>query len=213
MAMPPLTLENIKHFIDDIPHQELSNVCTNGDLQELSSSNGAPLVVQGKPSNVRIGWHLNETNQIDGIFLRIYNNEYLQAWKILPDQNMDEPYQLTVTPQHTTLSKTIFIHATLSKEIFDQCAGVHHKKTIVFQAEHLQHPDQIRDFFAKNQDMLPDSIRQRGFPEVPPKKHIDGKGPAAPKSDNTYLYIAGALLFVFGIAFVAKRYFAAPKEV
>jgi len=210
----PLTLANIKQHIDDVPYQALAKICSNEALQTLASPNGAKLDVQGKHSNVRIDWHRDaQTNTIDGIFFRVHNNEYIQAWRIIKDQDFDEPYLITITHQHTTPSKIMFIHQGAAEQIFEQCVGASHEDPIAFEAEDLQDPGQIQAFFAKNQDMLPDSIRQRVFPQAPPKKPIDGKDPAAPKSDNSYLYIAGALLLVLGIAFVAKRYFAAPREV
>ena len=216
MERLPLTLTNIQPHVSSVAYDALSKVCDDSVIGELSSPGGIPAVVQGSPSRVQMDWHTDESDQINGIFLCVYNDSLIQAWKILKDSSDSDFFEITILtkPRMYTGTSTPMLHVTLANQTFERCAGTRHEEDVQFNfaAEHLQNPEQIQDFFKHNQAMLPETLRRSLFPSKVEHKHREPppKKPSSPSSsnNNNYLYIAGGIFLFLSIAYLAKRAFA-----
>jgi len=204
----PFTLENIQPRISDIVYQQLADKVSNVDLQELSSPEGRNYIDRGALFNAQIRWHRDETDAIDGIFLRIFDQQTIQAWKCLRDQDFDLPYELTVTSMHTTSTKIMLIHQTRAEQLFAPLALPKSEDSATFDipVETLKKPMEIRGFFGKNREMLPDSIREAISPCLRPPKD-----PLLPGRKPNYARIGVVLLLILGVAYVVKRSFTQSK--
>ena len=204
----PFTLENIQPRVSDVVYQQLAAKVSDEDLQELSSPEGRNYIDRGTLCNVQIGWHRDETDAINGIFLRIFDQQTIQAWKCLRDQDYDLPYELTVTAMHTTPTTIMFIHQTRAKQLFDPLALPESEDSATFNipAETLKNPEIIRGFFGKNREMLPDSIREAISPCLKPPEDL-----ARPRRKPNFTRIGLVLLLVIGVAYVVKRSFTQSK--
>ena len=211
MEKLPLTLTNIKPHVSSVAYDALVKVCDDSVIGELSSPGGIPAVVQGSPSRIQMDWHTDESDQINGIFLCVYNNSLIQAWKILGSDFSE--ITITTTPLYTGTSDKV-LHVTLANQTFEHCVGAPHEDVVQFNftAEQLQHPDQIQAFFKRNQAMLPETLRQSLFPSKVEHKHREPspRKHSSPSSsnNNNYLYIAGGIFLFLSIAYLAKRAFA-----
>ncbi len=204
----PFTLENIQPRVSDVVYQQLEARVSNADLQELSSPEGRNYMDRGTLCNVQIGWHRDETDTIDGIFLRIFDQKTIQAWKCLKDQDYDLPYELTVTAMHTTPLTIMLLHQTRAKQLFAPLALPKSEDSATFDipVETLKTPEEIRAFFGKNREMLPDSIREVISPCVKPPEDPPQRG----RKPNV-MRIGIVLLLIIGVAYVVKRSFTQSK--
>lgn len=216
MERLPLTLTNIQPYVSSVAYAALSKVCDDRLLQQLSHPDGILVVNERISSRVHMEWHTDETDRINGIILCVYNNEYLEAWKILTESSDGESSQIIVTtkPLYTNTSPLV-LHVSLANQIFSRCVGTPHEKPVAFNftAETLEHPEQIQAFFGRNQEMLPEILRASLFPpKVERKMH---RAPSRPQdssspssSNNQYIYIVGGILLLLSLAYLAKRTFA-----
>ncbi len=211
MERPFLTLTNIKPHVSSVAYDALSKVCDDSVIGELSSPGGVPAVVQGSPSRVQMDWHTDESDQINGIFLCVYNDSLIQAWQIL-GSDLSE-ITITTKPLYTGISNPM-LHVRLANETFERCVGDRHAEDVQFNftAEQLQNPYQIQAFFKRNQAMLPETLRQSLFPSKVEHKHREPspRKHSSPSSsnNNNYLYIAGGIFLFLSISYLAKRAFA-----
>lgn len=154
MERLPLTLTNIQPHVSSVAYDALSKVCDDRALEQLSSPGGIPAVVQGSPSRVQMDWHTDESDQINGIFLCVYNNSLIQAWKILNGSSASDFSEITIltSPRKYTGILTPMLHVTLANKTFERCVGDRHAEDVQFNftAEQLQNPDQIQAFFKRN---------------------------------------------------------------
>ena len=204
MATPSLTLDNIQQYISDVTYAALEKVCDDDTLQALSKPQGCNIEVEGKPSNVRMGWHRDQDDQITGLFLRIYNARQIEAYTL----RVNSYDNLTVTGIHTTLASNRLIHVSKAGQIFACLSGDSHVEDIQFEVEDLKTPEQIQAFFQKSPDMLPSPLREQLFPSTPPKplkKPVSQDGPSN-------FFIATVLLGILCAAYVAKQYFGKTKQ-
>jgi len=204
----PFTLENIQPRVSDVVYQQLATRVSNEDLQELSSPGGRNYIDRDTLCNVQIGWHRDEADTIDGIFLRIFDHQTIQAWKCLRDQDYDLPYELTVTAMHTTPTKIMLIHQTRAKQLFAPLELPKSEDSATFDipAASLNTPEEIRAFFGKNREMLPDSIREAISPCVKPPEDP----PQGGRKPNI-VRIGIMLLLILGVAYVVRKSLAQPK--
>jgi len=204
----PFTLENIQPRVSDVVYQQLADRVSNEDLQELSSPGGRNYIDRGKLCNVQIGWHRDEANTIDGIFLRIFDQQTIQAWKCLRDQDYDLPYELTVTAMHTTPTTIMLIHQTRAKQLFAPLELPKSEDSATFDipAASLKTPEEIKAFFGKNREMLPDSIREAISPCVKPPEDPPQRG-----RKLNVMRLGVVLLLVLGVAYVVRRSLTQPK--
>lgn len=212
MERLPLTLTNIQPHVSSVAYDALVKVCDDSVIGELSSPEGIPTVVQGSPSRIQMDWHTDESDQINGIFLCVYNDSLIQAWQILGSNFLE--ITITTIPLYTGISDKA-LHVTLANETFERCVGTRHEEDVQFNftAEQLQNPEQIQDFFKHNQAMLPETLRQSLFPSKVEHKrresspHRPKTPPYSSSSNNHYYYILGAFLFL-SVAYLANRFFA-----
>ena len=204
----PFTLENIKPRVSDVVYQQLALKVSDADLRELSSPEGRNYMDRGELCNAQIRWHRDETDEIDGIFLRIFDHQAIQAWKCLKDQDFDLPYELTVTSMHTTATKIMFIHQTRAKQLFDPLLLEKSEDSATFDipVDTLKTPEEIRGFFGKNREMLPASIREVVSPCLKPPE-----GLPRPRRKPNFIRIGLVLLLIVGVAYVVKRSFTQSK--
>lgn len=207
MAMPSLSLETIQPHVSTVAYNALAKVLDDKQITLLSQKGGINRVYQRHPANIQLEWHLNQANQINGIFLRIYTADLITAYKILNERDDLESSSITIikAPPFTKVS-ALNLHTYLAETIFGDCLGESCGAPEHFTAQQLENPDQIQAFFAKNQEMLPPSIRKSYFPT--PKPSPRGKSPSAPEKSYNYLYLAGAVLLFLGTVCIAKKYFA-----
>ena len=198
MALPALTLANINQR-GTPGYEHLPRHLTDERLAALSSPAGRNITYESHAGNIRMGWHLDQEGRIDGLFIRVHNENTLQAWKILNDQNFDQPCELTVTQLHTTPSIKILYMVRDFRELYGRCASEAQDQEVAFAlaADALQNPEQIRTFFGKNRDMLPDSIRDAISPLPRPPQN------AQPRS-MTHTIIGASLLLCL-MTFVARK--------
>ena len=204
MCAQALTLENIRPHIPDAFYQPLLGVFDTQPqlLQNLSNEEGISVIIEGKSSNVRMEWHQTKKGVINGIFLRIYTKTYLEAYVI---SNKFEHREIVVIDHHTEVRANQIIHEQAAQKLFEKCTGEAHANPIHFNVQHLQHPEQVQDFFKKHPGTLPEPLRGQLFPKpVSPKPQ---EKPEEPESSRCYLYVGGALLLTLGALFVVKKYF------
>ena len=216
MAMPPLTLANIQPHLSDIAYKALAEVYDDDKLEQLSKPEGLNLEVEKLPSNVRMGWHRDQADSITGIFLRIYSQEFLQAYTFSqfndPDVGLKKQVDyLVVINQFTTPYMDKVINKQEADRIFACLTGDPHKEAIDFQVQPQETPEVIQNFFQTSPTMLPSPLREQLFPE-PPKSLKKEKGEANSSNETSYFYIAGGLLLLLGAAYIAKQYFGKSKQ-
>lgn len=159
-------------------------------LKELSS--GFSMEVNGNPTEFRIGWHRDETDKIQGLFLRIYNQNSITAYRYT---NSIEMISIE-NHQTTTSSSNVIAFFSMLQPLITQPNIKDHPRKPTCQIEHLGHPEKIQDFFKNNPDMLPQPVRDKVFPSTLSSK---------------YIYLIGGLILTIGVIYLAKKYFKNPK--
>lgn len=213
MALP-LTLANIQKHVSSVTYEQLTKVCDDPLLTELSSEEGISRTYQGALANVRMGWYRDETDTITGLFIRVHTQDMIVASVLKEDGTLDE---LIITQHFTNLSEGVLLHVTKARQQFEVLQSAEHDKEIVFHLDALKEIPTIQAFFAKSREMLPEPYRTTLLP-LPPKpleedplKPRDPHDPKPASNDYHYFYIGGALLAILGIAYLAKKVLAKPQ--
>jgi hypothetical protein len=212
MALP-LTLVNIQNHVSIVTYEQLAKVCDDPLLTQLSSEEGISRTYQGALANVRMGWYRDETDTINGLFIRVHTQNMIVASVLKEDGNLDE---LIITQQFTNLSEDVLLHVTKARQQFEVLQSAKHDEEIVFHLDALKEIPTIQAFFAKSREMLPEPYRTDllPLPQKPLENPLQPRDPHGPKpasNDYNYLYIGGALLAILGIAYLAKRVVAKPQ--
>ena len=102
----------------------------------------------------------------------------------------------------------MLIHQTRAKQLFAPLELPKSKDSATFDipAAKLIPPEEIRGFFGKNCDMLPDSIREAVYPSLKTPEDLP-----RPRRKPNFMCIGLVLLLVIGVANVVKRSFAQSK--
>lgn len=207
MSDPVFNLSNIRQYYlgeYDTIFPKIKETLNDPDLQELSGK-GKKVQYESQEGIAQMGWHKDSAGHINGVFVLVYNKDTFQIWKAINNDDLKQPYALTVTQDHTTLETAKWgLTVNQYEDIFNRCIATPHTADVKYSLspEHLKEPQAIKQFCGNNPLMLPPSIRNHFFPKKKPGNFVN-------HPDRIYVYLA-VFLLVAGIVKFAEKMFKKP---
>lgn len=201
MSIPKLTLNSVKSHISLDTYNVLESYCNDSLLAELSSPNGISRIYKGVNVNVRMGWHRDEANIISGLFMRIYGNNFIEASIITKDSNKRD---ISIDQHDTFEFPTSLIDSSEAERLFAVLNSEHGEKEIIkLEIENIKKTEEIKAFFMKNQDMLPESFKEKIFPKPCPNPT-----PSNETNNGQNFFIITIVVIIAGVIVVSAKYFS-----
>ncbi len=205
--MSELTFATVKPVISASAFQQLISRFSNKDLQELSSPEGGTLA---KEHNVQMGWHTDETGEVDGIFLRRFIGDSMGVCTWLKNDTLQKPYEWTIVSRYVSPSKALMIprifadHAhtgriemaiPLTVPRFSDSEVPRRLKLLPKPGETTDIPPRGRDTDAKHTPSSPDQSRT----------------PSPTRKNYNFTKICVSILLTSMVLYTVKKFFVQPK--
>lgn len=204
--MSALTLATIKPVISGAAFQQLTQIFTEEDLQELSSSDGRTLA---KEHNVQMGWHTDKAGEVDGVFLRMFIGDTMQVCTWLKDDTLLKPYEWKIASRYVSPSKALMVPRAFANYVLTDRIG-----TVA--------PLTVTRFSGRE---IPKSLRLIPNPEatdIPPRgRDTDAKhSPSSPDRSRTpsptrkkynFTRIGVSILLTSMVLYAVKKFFVKPS--
>lgn len=206
--MSELTLATVKPVISGPAYQQLTRMFTDKDLQELSSSEGRTL---DQEHNVQMGWHTDETGEVDGVFLRMLTGDSMQVCTWLKNDTLQKPYEWTIASRYVPPSKALMIPS-----IFADYAHTGRIETVV--------PLTVTRFSDRRE--VPQRLKLLPKPkatDIPPRGRLDtdakhspsspgrSRTPSPTRKNYNFTKIGVSILLTSMVLYAVKKFFVKPK--
>ncbi|NRA90191.1 MAG: hypothetical protein HRU43_03560 [Simkaniaceae bacterium] len=135
-------------------------------LRNLTSPEGITVLRDQTPTNVRVGWLKDESQEITGIFFSFVTNNMVEIQKISDKLAHEQPNKLTILTNYTGATAPI-----LHSRLYNKCFSAHKLEkadavALELVAGELKEPETIREFCAGNREMLPTTLRNALMPRI-----------------------------------------------
>ncbi|QVL55483.1 MAG: hypothetical protein KFB95_09285 [Simkaniaceae bacterium] len=205
--MSELTLATVKPVISGPAYQQLTRMFTDKDLQELSSSEGRTL---DQEHNVQMGWHTNETGEVDGIFLRMLTGDSMQVCTWLKNDTLQKPYEWTIASRYVSPPKALTIPRIFADYVHTDRIGMV-APLVVTHSSGGEVPKRLK--------LLPKpkatDIPPQGRPDTDAKHSPSSPGRSSPPSPTRKNYnftkIGVSILLTSMVLYAVKKFFVKPK--
>lgn len=176
--------------------------------EKITSPEGLNYKYNDEVYNVRIDWNYDNTNTINGLFIRYYSNNDLDAYKITGVSKSDwiqvskglTNVYLDGNGEHA-LNYLKFTSTIFRLDGFDITPT---NETVTCTIQDLKRKDEIAAFFGKNQEMLPTSLNVH-FPTEP-------SSGSNPETTSNQWCIIGGIVLLIGVSYVASKYFSEDAQ-
>jgi hypothetical protein len=204
--MSELTLATVKPVISESAYRQFTSMFTNEALQELSSSEGRTLAQE---HNVQMGWHTDETGEIDGVFLRMLVGNSIQVCTWLKDDTPLKPYNWTIASRYVSPSKALMIPGVFARHIPTGRVGT-------------EAPLKLTHFGGGEVLNRLQSLPKPGAADIPPRDHDTDtnhspstpdplRSPLPTRKNYNFTKIGVSILLVSMVLYTAKKIFVKSK--
>ena len=205
MAHPPLTLDGIRPYLTPNIDNVLAQRYTNEDIPLFFSEQGISTNTPDKGNcNIQMRWIRDVQNNVTGIFYRIlFPNNRLTAWTPINHPPINQINQISIKENVTKLT-----HNPVSpKGVRNILNGRRIAPVeIPFNINQIDNIEALREFFARNPELLPTNLRERVFPQDDPQRQENDE-------PIDYKLLIGSLLAFAVISYIAIKILHEPPKV
>ncbi|MCB1080952.1 MAG: hypothetical protein KDK69_03940 [Chlamydiia bacterium] len=183
----PFTLKNIRDYIPDEAYTlltkqgslfdqastgEMVDPITNSDLADLSSKGQDYYDFNTwNHFNIQVAWHLDQSQKIEGIFIRIYQQNGKDVLQKKDTFRIDayiirktDYESISITNQQTKHLPSSPFNKSAIQSIFSPLRKKKSHDTLPCLVRNLHDKTQIKTFFTGHEKLLPEPLRKQIFP-------------------------------------------------